>query len=283
MYLEKINKTELKILDLVLDNGLTEKMVASELDRSPSWISECVTHLSMIGFVDVIRNGISKEVTISDNDLGTGIRKLMIDEPMLSLDVVLPDSGLLILPLMLSTGTSVREISRRTHLTTRTIYNKIRKWKGMGLIDLKVSPGSVKFNKSKYNLIEFIEIYNRYRNRRYIREEVQDGVIIWEGHDEFMFTSVMDVDQTIFRTAGPTRLEELGSNLISLRRYYHFSTIGNEISLEEALVQTARVDRINPRPYRLMREHVKKGEADKGKIFFYARKYEILDRIEEMM
>ncbi|MCK5773536.1 MAG: hypothetical protein KAH57_07080 [Thermoplasmata archaeon] len=283
MYLEKINRTELKILDLVLYNGITEKMIASKLERSPSWISECVTHLSMIGFVDLIRNGISKEVIISDNDLGTGIRKLMIDEPMLSLDVVLPDSGLLILPLMLSTGTSVREISRRTHLTTRTVYNKIRKWKGMGLIDLKAYPDRVNFNRSKYNLIEFIEIFSRYRNRRYLKDEVRDGVIIWEGRDEFLFTSGMDVDQDIFRTAGPSRAEELGCNIISRSDYYYFSPIGNEISLEEALVQTARVDRINPRPYRLMREHVKKGEADKEKIFYYARKYEILDRIEEMM
>ncbi len=283
MYLEKINKTELKILDLVLYNGITEKMIASKLERSPSWTSECVTHLSMIGFVDLIRNGISKEVIISDNDLGTGIRKLMIDEPMLSLDVVLPDSGLLILPLMLSAGTSVREISRRTHLTTRTIYNKIRKWKGMGLIDLKVYPDKVSFSNFMYNLIEFIEIYSRYRNRRYLKDEVRDGVIIWEGRDEFLFTSGMDVDKDIFRNAGPSRSEELGGNIMSRSRYYHFSTIGNEISLEEALVQTVISDLNNPRPYRLIGEQIKMGNADKERIISYAYKYGIPDRIEERM
>ncbi len=283
MYLEKINKTELKILDLVLHNGITEKMIASKLERSPSWTSECVTHLSMIGFVDLIRNGISKEVIISDNDLGTGIRKLMIDEPMLSLDVVLPDSGLLILPLMLSAGTSVREISRRTHLTTRTIYNKIRKWKGMGLIDLKVYPDKVSFSNFMYNLIEFIEIYSRYRNRRYLKDEVRDGVIIWEGRDEFLFTSGMDVDKDIFRNAGPSRSEELGGNIMSRSRYYHFSTIGNEISLEEALVQTVISDLNNPRPYRLIGEQIKMGNADKERIISYAYKYGIPDRIEERM
>ncbi len=281
MYLEKVNRTEFKILYLVLDKGLSEKAIASELDRSPSWVSECVTHLSTLGFLDLRRNGISKIVTISDNDLGTGIRKLMIDEPMLALDQVLPYSGLLILPLMLSPGTGVKEISGRTQLTKRTIYTQIKRWQALGLIDLKVYPGRVSFSGSMYELIEFTEIYSRYRNRRYLREEVQDGVMIWERRDEFMFTSGMEVDKDIFRTAGPTRSEELGCNIYSPWKYYHFSTIGNEISLEEALVQTVISDLNNPRPYRLLREEIKIGKADKERIKYFARRYNILDRIEE--
>ena len=135
-----------------------------------------------------------------------------------------------------------------------------------------------------YNLlIEFIEIFSRYRNRRYLKDEVHDGVIIWEGCDEFLFTSGMDVYQNIFRPAGPPRAEELGCNILSRSNYYHFSSIGNEISIEEALVQTVRVDPNNPRSYRLIRDHVRKDDADKEKIISYAGIYGVLDRVEERM
>ncbi len=281
MYLEKVNKTELRLLNLILDKGLSEKAIASELDRSPSWISECVGHLSNIGFVDIRKEGISNEISISDNDLGWGYKKLREGEPMLGLDAILPDSGLLILPLMLSPGASIKEIVRRTRLSQRTIYYKIRKWMGMGLIDLKEYPNGVILNSSMRHLIEFIEVYNRYRNRQYLSSEVKDGLIIWDGKDEFLFSTGTSVYLDKFRKAGPTRAEELGCNIISRLKYHHFSVVGDEITLEEALAQTVRVDPDNPRSYRLIRDQLNLDNVDKNMIIHYAEKYEIVDRIIE--
>ena len=273
MFLEKINKTELKILKLVVNNSLSEKEIARALGLSQSWMSECVKHLSDMGFTRTDRAGITKLVKLEDNDIGTSLKRLIIEGGMLNLDHLLSDSGLLVLPLLLTPGDSIGEIARKTGLTKRAIHYKLRIWKGMGILDLKKSPDVITFNRRHNLLINFIIEYCRHRNQRYLISEHPESLIVWEWRDEFLFTTKGEINENKFTHGGPTRLNEFTDELITSAEYYYFSIGNKPISLEEALVQTVKLDPMNPRPLRLLKNYLHDEKIELDEIMKYARKY----------
>jgi len=280
MFLEKINKTELKILEFIVQKCVSEKVISSNLNQSLSWVSECIHHLAEINFIYVKRKGISKYVSINNNNLGRSLERLIIENELLNLDTLLPNSGLLILPLLLTPGSNINEITEKTQLTKRTIYYKIKEWKSIGIIDLKKYPQKIVFNNSKNNLIKFFIEYCRNRNQKFLDERCPNSTIVWEWRDEFIFTSDNKVISNDFITAGSTRLNELINDIISLSSYYYFNTKEKTISLEEAFIQTIRLDPMNPRPFRLLKNQIKDKNINENDIFEFARKYGVFRRVK---
>ena len=128
MYQIKINKTELDILQLILQNTLSEKEIANELNLSFSWTSECVHHLEQIEFISIDKKGISRYPKIVNNSFGNSLKRLLSEKGMLNLKATLADSGLYIIPLLLQPGSNYNELSNKTGLTKRTIRNKLSEY-----------------------------------------------------------------------------------------------------------------------------------------------------------
>ncbi len=275
MFLDKMNRTELGILELVLDKALPEKLIAAELERSPSWISECVHHLVDMGFLSLGRNGISRIIRISDNGLGASLRRLMKENRMLDYDLILPNSGLIILPLLLEPGTNMDEICRRTRLTSRTVHYRLRDWKSIGLIDLGKYPKSISLSGYHPNLSNFLVEYCKHRNRRFLNKTCPEGDIVWEWRDEFLFSTSGRMDDINYLPAGVTRLHDFGVELVHTYEYYHFSIGKESVTLEESLVQTVRTDPMNPRPIRIVREMMGNGMVNRDVLFDIAKKYDV--------
>lgn len=283
MYQIKINKTEVDILQLILHNPLSEKDIANELDLSPSWTSECITHLASIGFIYIEKKGISNFSQIIKNSFGESLKLLLTEKGMLNLKAILPDSGLVILPLLLQPGSNLNEISCRTGLTKRTIHNKLHDWKSMGLIKLNKYPEVIVLKERDPYLQQFLIEFCKTRNRLFLSKKYPKAVIVWEWRDEFIFTTNEKMDDNIFLKAGVTGLEEFTNELVHNSEYYYYCTYKKVLSLEEILIQSIRIDPINPRQIRIIRNQMEEGNIDKKILFTHAKKYDIHKSLKERL
>jgi hypothetical protein len=132
-------------------------------------------------------------------------------------------------------------------------------------------------------LKSFIVRYSQWRNRRALRELVPDGLIIWQWRDEYLFSTMNRMLPPDCLSAGLTRLEELGYNLIHDREYYLHSPAITKVSEEEALVQSLRVDPNNPRIPRFIKEGVQNRGANPMRILEFGKKYGLKTRLKTVV
>jgi len=147
MFKEGLIKTDLEVLQLVLYKKMNITRIATELGKSLSWTSECVSHLAEIGLIDVEKKGISKFVTLSSNSLGKNLSLLMTESTHLNLNKILTGSGLLILPLLLEPGSKPEDISVRVSRSLRTIKDALVRWNSMGVVILEKKTGLYLLNQ----------------------------------------------------------------------------------------------------------------------------------------
>jgi predicted transcriptional regulator len=269
-----LNKTEIRILQELLGQDLAIGGISEKVNASLSWTSDCVSHLNEMGFVDLIRSGRSKIVHLSGNRMGESIRILISQNRNLDLNSVLADSGLKILPYLLSDGSTMKEISEWALLSYRMVQTYMKKWSSMGVAYRK-KDGYCVLNPRMRDLIHFVKEFSRNNNRWYLRTIISEGIILWEESKEFLFVSSVPIEVDTILKAGPTFLSDQGFDIISDRFYYKYSIKRDPLSIEEALVQTIVIDPVNPRPRRLIFKALRDGDIQRDILLKEAKNYGI--------
>ena len=281
MMRENISKTEVKILRLFPNSQITISEIADLLKIKLPWASKCVSNLVELGFLERDKKGRETYISVADTPLGTVMANLLIEEAMLNLHALIGGTALRILPLLLHPGYSVKEMSQISNLTVKTIYSRLKRWQGMG-VAIK-SDGVYVLNPRIPLVIKFAEEYIRHKNRIHQKEHYPDATIIWEDRADYIISTA---DKTIvieFKLAGPTKIGNLGYDIVSRNYYYYYSPTQKEVSEAEALVQTVKFNLINPRPLRYIKKAIKDKKVTKGELRKYAKKYGIEKRVEEAL
>ena len=280
---EGLHRTHLDILECVLTEERTVSEIASHVGRSVPWTSECVHHLVGMDLVVKNKDGLEVRVRRASNELSRSLEMLMVEAPMLNLPVMLDKAGLRLLPVLLDPGATAREVSRRTGLSMPTIRNKIRVWRGMGVVVRETGSKRYRINKAHRELRSFVVHYSRWYNGRTLGDVLPEALIVWQWRDEYLFSIDERVDLPGFPSAGPSRLEELGYEVLHLREYYFHHPFIDVVSEEEALVQSLRTDPNNPRIERFIVEGVENRGADARAILEFGRKYGLKKALEKVV
>lgn len=275
MFKEGLIKTDLEVLQLVLYKKMNITRIATELGKSLSWTSECVSHLAEMGLIDVEKKGISKFVTLSSNSLGKNLSLLMTESTHLNLNKILTGSGLLILPLLLEPGSKPEDISVRVSRSLRTIKDALVRWNSMGVVILAKKTGLYSLNQRQNYLLQFVLAYSEFRNKSMQKELISDAIMVWQWREEFLVFIPYQIEHPQFIAAAASRLDELGYEILHTSHYYFYSPKLDKVSKEEAFVQTIKTNPENPRIFRLLREGIKDNMIKKKNIQDYAKKYGI--------
>ena len=266
-------KTHLDILRIIQGKEVTISQIASSLNKSVSWTSLCVNHLRKMDLVLKRKEGLEVYVGPASNELSTSLEVLMFEAPMINPSKVLNKAGLTILPVLLSPGATVAEVSRWKSLSRSSIRNWIREWRGMGVVVREKRTKRYMIPISQKVLRAFIVRYSQWSNRRRVNSLLPNALIVWQWRHEILLSIKTWTAMERFMSAGPTRLEELGYNILHLREYYFYSPQTEEVSEEEALVQALLIDQNNPRMLRYISEGIKKRGANVQAIMGFGRKY----------
>ncbi len=270
---EGLHGTHLEILKFVYKSERTISQIAKHINKSMSWTSECVDHLVWMDLLEKRKEGLEVFVGPAKNELSQSLAILMFEAPMIDLSKVLGKAGLTILPVLADPGITANEITQRTGLSMPTVRTIIRKWRGMGIVVRERGTKLYTIHQSQKVLRSFISRYSQWFNRRMLGNVLPEALIIWQWRDEYLFSIEHRIDLSDFLSAGPTRLEELGYDILHLREYYLHHPEYDEVSQEEALVQSLMTDPNNPRMLRFIKEGIDDRGADSQAILEFGEKY----------
>ena len=280
---EGLHKTHLDILECVFKGERAVSDIASLVGRSVPWTSECIHHLVGMDLVIKERKGLEVRVRPASNELAQSLELLMVEAPMMNLSVMLDKAGLRLLPVLLDPGATTREMATRTGLSMPTVRNKVKVWRGMGIVVRDRGSKRHSIQGSHRELRSFVVNYSRWYNRRALGNVLPGAIIVWQWRDEYLFSIEGGVDPPGFLRAGPSRLEELGYDILHLREYYFRHPFAETVSEEEALVQALRTDPNNPRMERFIVEGIRSREADTRAIIEFGRKYGLKKALEKVV
>lgn len=281
MYKERLNVTEIEIIRLYPHEHMTVSQIADKLDIDLSWASKCISHLEEIGFLTTMKKSKELYVGLTGSSLGSTLSILLVEEPAMNVNTLLGGSSLQILPLLLSPGYSTREIVERTGLSSRTIQNRIKKWRGMGVVILKKP--HYELSQRHPLVIDLMEEYAKHRNLCHLRDSYPKATIVWQDRDDYIISTEKELTDKNYIMAGPTKVAQYGYDIVSRNYYYCYSPGIISISEAEALVQTVKFDLINPRPVEYIIQAIENNRVTKDEIRNYAKKYKIQERVEEAL
>jgi hypothetical protein len=219
------------------------------------------------------KRGLEVLVRPASSELAKGLELLMVETPMLDLPALLDKAGLRLLPVLLEPGATAGELAMRSGLSLPTIRGKLRLWRGMGVVARDRGSRMYRLQVDNVELVSFVVSYSRWRNRRALAGVLPGALIVWQWRDEYLLSTDGRVDLPEFLSAGPTRLGELGYDVLHSREYYFHHPLIDAVSEEEALVQSLRTDPKNPRMERFVVEGIESREADIRAILGFGEKY----------
>ena len=98
-----------------------------------------------------------------------------------------------------------------------------------------------------------------------------------------MFSIDRRIELPDFSSAGPTRLEELGYDILHLREYYHHHPVIDDTNEGEALVQSLKIDANNPRLIRFITEGIERRGVAPEAILKYGKKYGLKETLKKVV
>jgi len=281
MVKEKVSKAEIEILRLFPRSQATVSQIAELLDFDISWASKCVSNLVELGFLEREKVGRENFISVADTPLGTALTNLLVEEPALNLHALIGGTALHILPLLLSPGYSVKEIVQRSKLSMRTVYSRLKRWRGMG-VAIKSEDVYV-LNPRNPLAIKFAEEYIGHRNLIHQKEHNPEATIVWQDRADYIISTGEIYINIEFKLAGPPKIAEEGYDIAFRNYYYYYSPIAIDVSEAEALVQPVKFNLINPRPLRYIKQAIENKRITKAELRKYAKKYGVEKRVEEAL
>jgi hypothetical protein len=225
-----------------------------------------------MGLVATRRKGITVFVRPSPSPLAAALALLMKEGSGLDVSKALTGPGLALLPHLLPPGKTARELVVAAHLSQMTVMERIRLWRGMGLVVREKGTGLYKLAPGQRELADFALKYAEDRDRRMLAGKIPGALIIWRGPDGFLFSVDAGAAVKGFVLAGPGALEE---PIVRSRDYYIGGQTHHRLSQDEALVQTLLVDPSNPRVRRMLRKRADSSAAARHRLVAFAERYGI--------
>jgi hypothetical protein len=276
-----LNDNEIEILRILINGPKPIYRLAPMINISRSWCSRCVAHLVSLGLVRSQRDGRRSLVELDNGPVGNALAVLLTEDPMLDLSKVLAGQGLVLLPYLIGPGSSVASIVLRSGITSRSLRTYLRRWKDLGIVQVQKRIYSI--HPYHPYLIEFLHIYFEYKMLYAVKTIEPKAHILWRQDDECLLSSPISIDDKRVFVAGPSALSQMGQNIIYSHRYYLYSHIKRKVTLEEALVQALRIDRVEPRLKRLLLKNLKARTVDIEKLVQFSQRYGIEDMIRGVM
>lgn len=252
---ERLSRWDLRIFESVLSGEKASGAIAKALGLSPSYTSECVKRLVGMGLVEVRRAGLSALVRPAKGGAATSLARLVKEGSGLDLSKALAGPGLAILPHLLGPGMTANELIEAVSLSRMTVMERIRLWRGMGLVVRDRPTGRYRLAPGQRGLSDFAGSYAGDRIRNATAEAAAGAILLWHGPEGFLFSVDAGTPVKGFAPAGPSALDAR----VATSRDYYLAGRRRRISRDEALVQTLLVDPGNPRVRRMLRERAAAG------------------------
>jgi len=274
-----LRRIELEVLATV-ERGDTISELATKLDHSESYLSRTVGNLVEKGLVYTERDGRRKQVVPSDARAVEVYQDLVRQHSHIDFPELLTGKALEVL-YYFDRPRTVSEIAVQSDNYRNTINRVLKRLRDRGLVG--TDDGRYDFNGDFDRLHEFARELTHHRHRQRLEAIAPNGLILWEGHDEFLAQTETEVEAEHFHETGLARFAAFDLQfLLTRHRYYLYSENVEEISPAELCCHTLLIDDDSRhRSYcLLLLSHV---DVDENTLRERAAKYGLEDKIDTLL
>jgi len=276
-----LSSTDINILIELSSKEMEVSSIVSLSGLSRPTISDSISKLSDMGLISQKKVGRIKLIKVVNSTLGEKLRSLIIQNPNLDFVKLFEGNGLMIMTTFIGNGSTMKEIVIKTGLSRRTIIRYLNKWRSMGVVWKSGHGGRYEINRNYPDLNDFLVELSKYWLSKTISEQLDDPLIIFNNGEKVLFVYKGDLDEERFKPAAYTYLEKKGFNVLSSSKYFQYTRGSEDISTLEAIIQSIRIDPINPRPRLIMHEYQRENDIEKKRLKDLIDEYNINDILAE--
>jgi DNA-binding MarR family transcriptional regulator len=217
-----LSKSEIEVVSEIVkrsDQRLPQGKIAKQLGWSDSYASRVVSELKDRGYVQTNREDGKKFVTARDIPPIEHLRNLINEFGHVDFPGLISGAALKMLYYLDSARTAT-ELAELSKLSRNTVYRRLDSLQKVGVVGKR---------QSQYTLNEpfkpLFELSRSIAHQDHLQEVASlsdGGTIIWEMHDEYLFSCESDLVKEGFHLTGPAAFEDFGIPLLTRGRRHYF-------------------------------------------------------------
>ncbi|MEA1998661.1 MAG: helix-turn-helix domain-containing protein [Euryarchaeota archaeon] len=267
----KLSELELRIISLP-DDSRTMGELAERASVTRGYISRTVTTLVDKGFVEISKNGITKNVSLTNNLHAATLRTILHKRSYMPLTELLQGSGIPILAVLSCGKTDFANLRDESGVSAATLWRWIRKFKGHAM--LLSRNHEYELPHDLQDLREFLKYYCAYSATSTLREISPEGDFIAAHGFEFLFTSNGPITHENVKPSGLTAISETIPLMLTENYYFHSS---RRLSVEEIAVHAVVADPHSKRDLTYVVLYILKTKLDKNLFLRVSTRYGVSD------
>lgn len=238
-----LSKSEIDLLSEIgnrSNQGLPVHEIAASLDWSESHTSRVVSKLEEREYIRTERGSGQKLVSVTDIQPVEQLGNLTSEFEHVDFPKLISGSALDIL-YYLDDERTATEIAKLTRLSRNTVYRRLNNLQNVGIVGK---------DHSRYQLTDpFLPLSDLARSiahhdhRQDALTRVDSVTIIWETHDEYLFSCETAFTADDFHHTGPAAFEDFGIPLFTRERFHYLrSTHITHLSAADLICHTLLID-----------------------------------------
>lgn len=233
------------------------------------------------GLIEVVKDGISKTVSIAESKHAQLFRKLVLEYRHIPFHRLLSGPSLEVLSAICNWNLGSRkEISQVSLVSEASVARSIEKLKRAGILQKRdyyiITP---RFQ----TLQDFVLEYRHYVNQKAAQSFATDAVVVWEKNREFIVETSREEENKGFRLTGPSAFGMFGIPLMMPSSYY-YSPSHKRLRLEDLIMHSLFLptsERITLAVLLVWKKNEKSIRT--SYLLEQAAKYDVKEKVKEIM
>jgi DNA-binding MarR family transcriptional regulator len=214
--------------------------LADSLDWSESHTSRVISTLQERGFLRTERDSGQKLVSVTDIQPVEQLSDLTSEFEHVDFPNLISGSALNIL-YYLDDARTATEIAELTSLSRNTVYRRLNELQNVGIVGKDHS--QYQLTDSFASLSKLARSIAHHDHRQEALTQTDSVTIMWETHDEYLFSCKTAFTADGFHQTGPAVFEEFGVPLLTRNRFHYLrSPHITEISPADLVCHTLLID-----------------------------------------
>ena len=276
----KLGPDELKCLRFIASHRTSRVSdIASTLNISKVQLSRVISGLVDKGFITTKKQGLSKNVSLSETKHAALWRSLSLEFGHMPLHKLLSGGSLEALSAIGSQQLANRkDIAENSLISEATAARVLERLRQLGVVQKK---GAYSISPRFQILAEFTAEFRRYVNRKVAFEFASDAVIVWERNVEFILESSRTQESDGFLLTGVSAFARFGVSLIVPKSHFFHSPFAKRPRLEEVIIHSLLIPSFSLLPILLVWRR-NEAKMDLGHLMDSAEKYDVAVSVTEI-
>jgi len=273
-----LTRKQLDLLSRVVTHKeLTVNDLSTTTNTPLPYTSSMLKELQNKGFIKTEKEGNSKTIQLADTQHASLLRKMILDQPHINLDVLTNKRPRILAAINCLNLRTWKEMQEAADTSYLTLQRHMALFREMGLIQKKqayiISP---RFQ----TLREFLEAYQEYTQRKEAQRHANDAIVKWGCGDQFLLETEEHLNLT---ATGITAFPQYRAPFITAKNLYLHTGKDRPLTLEDHLINHVLSEGVSNIMPLLITWRLNQDNIDKDELKAKAYKFRVDETINSVI